>query len=273
MILTVIRALVAAALAVVFGVSVRSSVAAGAANLSPPTSPPPHTPAASSFGGESTVGALFPPGSTTHICTASVVSSPRGDLLLTAAHCIAGTGSGYVFDPGYRDGVAPFGSWTVTAAYAPKGWLARRSPEQDFVFLVVAPERRHGREEQIQAVTGAELVGTSPVPGESIAVPAYPAGQGGNPISCTTRTYQFGNYPAFNCTPYIGGTSGAPWLHRSGQSWTVVGIIGGLNQGGCYPWTSYSPLFGKPFLRAMTEATTGGAPSTLPAPLPPDCPS
>ena len=28
------------------------------------------------------------------------------------------------------------------------------------------------------------------------------------------------------------------------HGWSVVGVIGGLNQGGCYPWTSYSPPFG-----------------------------
>ncbi len=201
------------------------------------------------------------------------MSSPDHDLLLTAAHCISGTGRGDVFDPGYRAGVAPLGSWTVIDAYASKGWLARQSPEQDFVFLVVAPRRRNGREEEIQTVTGANRIATSPASGERITVPAYPAGQGGNPITCSTRTYALGPYPAFNCTPYEGGTSGAPWLHRSRSGWTVLGIIGGLNQGGCYPWTSYSPVFGKPLRRAMAAATTRGPPSTLPAPVPPDCPS
>jgi V8-like Glu-specific endopeptidase len=44
-------------------------------------------------------------------CTASVVASPAGNLLITAAHCInGGNGAGYkqdiVFIPDYRDGGA-----------------------------------------------------------------------------------------------------------------------------------------------------------------------
>src|SRR6202034_4039008 len=57
------------------------------------------------------VGALFVrDGNTNHFCTASVVTSPDRDLLITAAHCINGGkgGGGYrqdiVFIPGYRDG-------------------------------------------------------------------------------------------------------------------------------------------------------------------------
>jgi hypothetical protein len=271
--LATIRELTARTFAVAAGVSVALGSQVGAAVLSVPTSEPSQTPTAHAFGGEKTVGALFPPGSSTHVCTASVVSSPARDLLLTAAHCVSGTGRGYLFDPGFRDGVAPFGSWKVIDAYAPKGWLAHQSPKQDFVFLVVAPRRRNGREVLIQTVTGANRIATSPAPGDGVTVPAYPAGQGGDPITCTTSTYVLGTYPAFNCTPYVGGTSGAPWLHRSGSGWTVVGIIGGLDQGGCFPWTSYSPVFGKPLRRAMAAAITRGPPSTLPAPVPPDCPS
>ncbi len=200
-----------------------------------------------------------------------MVASPRRDLLLTAAHCVSGSGRGYVFAPGYRDGVAPLGSWTVLAAYAAPGWLATQSTGRDFVFLVVAPERRHEHTEEIQSVTGANPIGVAAVSGERITVPAYEAGEGGSPISCDTRVYDFGAYRAFNCSPYVGGTSGAPWLHRSGRGWTVVGIIGGLHQGGCYPWTSYSPVFGKALLRTEARAANGGPPNTLPAPGPDGC--
>src|SRR5581483_10874289 len=71
------------------------------------------------------VGAIFFPsvlGSSVrlglpHICTGSVVHSPAHDLVLTAAHCVAGPGLGYDFAPGYHDGIAPFGVWSVRHAY------------------------------------------------------------------------------------------------------------------------------------------------------------
>ena len=47
-----------------------------------------------SFGGTAAVGALFTTSDGhlgTHFCTASVVNSPHGNLLLTAAHCVVGT--------------------------------------------------------------------------------------------------------------------------------------------------------------------------------------
>src|SRR4051794_39345905 len=55
---------------------------------------PPGTPTASSFAGTPTVGPLFEDGfSTPHGCPASVIASPRHDLILTAAHCVSGTAS------------------------------------------------------------------------------------------------------------------------------------------------------------------------------------
>jgi V8-like Glu-specific endopeptidase len=236
------------------------------AGVASATSAPPHTPTAHHFDGMATVGALFPPGSSVHTCTASVVDSGRGDVLLTAAHCISGTGAGYVFAPGYRDGVEPFGSWTVIGAYGASGWLSEQAAQRDFAFLVVAPRRSDGRTQQIQSVTGANLLGTAPSAGEQITVPAYPLGRDDEPITCTARVYRYAGYPAFNCTPYTDGTSGAPWLRRSGHRWLVVGVVGGLHQGGCEPWTSYSAAFGSVTVRTDTRAATGTDASVFPTP-------
>jgi hypothetical protein len=227
----------------------------------------PHgTPEAHRFAGSRTVGPLFPPGSPIHTCTASVVDSRAGNLLITASHCISGTAKGYTFVPGYRDGAEPFGSWTVTGAYASPQWITRRSPQLDLAFLVVAPRRVHGLSEQIQAVTGANQLGTAPSRGMQITVPAYPTGRDDLPLTCTTRVYFRGAYPAFNCNPYVDGTSGSPWLRRGRRGWVVVGVIGGLHQGGCYPWTSYSAPFGPDTLRTYADAAGGGQASIFPDP-------
>ena len=106
----------------------------------------------------------------------------------------------------------------------------------------------------------------APVSGEQVTVPAYRTGHDDDPITCTTRVHYDGTSPAFNCNPYVDGTSGAPWLHRTGKNWEVVGIIAGPNQGGCYSWTSYSARFGRAALRVEFNAASGFAGSTFPTP-------
>jgi len=247
---------------------------AGHATVRPPVTPTTQavtpttqavTPTAQHFVGTQTVGALFPPGSSVHTCTASVVDSTAGDLLITAAHCVSGTARGYTFAPGYHAGIEPFGSWTVVGAYGAAEWLAGQAAQSDFAFLAVAPHQVNGRPEQIQEVTGGNQFGTAPASGDQVTVPAYALGSNDDPVTCTTRVYYAGAYPAFNCDPYADGTSGAPWLQQSHHGWVVVGVIGGFHQGGCHTWTSYSAAFGPVTMRTYSEAATAGKASRFPS--------
>src|SRR5579859_7830432 len=81
---------------------------------------PPVLAAGRPFAGTPAVGALFATtrggGLGRHFCTASVVHSPRGDVLITAAHCVpprAARGGQIAFVPGYSGGRAPYEIWTV----------------------------------------------------------------------------------------------------------------------------------------------------------------
>ena len=59
------------------------------------------------FAGTPAVGALFTTSAGKlgqHFCTASVVDSPAGDLVITAAHCVTGTSGTVDFVPGYNRG-------------------------------------------------------------------------------------------------------------------------------------------------------------------------
>ncbi|WFU41817.1 trypsin-like serine protease [Bradyrhizobium sp. CB82] len=61
---------------------------------------------------------FFLVGADTYVCSASLIQK---GLVVTAAHCVAEFGkktyfSGWQFVPGYRNGVAPFGTWTIAQA-------------------------------------------------------------------------------------------------------------------------------------------------------------
>jgi V8-like Glu-specific endopeptidase len=211
------------------------------------------------FRGTPTVGALFTVSDGrlgTHFCTASVVHSPAGNLVLTAAHCLAGnpgTGPGGIaFVPGYDDGAAPAGVWLVTQVFVDPAWAATADPDDDFAFLTVA---QPGQSTPIEKITGAEGLGTGAAPAAMVHVIGYPDAQA-EPIICQNRTSMFSpTQTQFDCDGYTEGTSGSPLLTgaatASGEQ-TVIGVIGGYQQGGDSPDVSYAAAFG-PSVQALYE--------------------
>ncbi|MDA8285183.1 MAG: trypsin-like serine protease [Actinomycetota bacterium] len=214
------------------------------------------------------IGGLFASSTDSeHYCTASVVDSPKQNLLLTAAHCVAGRAAALSFIPGYDRGRAPFGRWQVVAAFAAPEWLDGQDPEDDAVFLQVAPRVINGRTVQIQQLTGGYVLGSAPPNGTRVTVVGYASGKNDQPIRCVAPVYHYAGYPAFDCDGFVGGTSGSPWLTvQTGKTDVVHGVIGGLNQGGCSPNTSYSAPFGATIASLYRAAAEGTDPSSLPAP-------
>jgi len=206
---------------------------------------------ASPFAGTPAVGALFTISNGrlgTHFCTASVVHSPEGNLILTAAHCLAGysdsSPGSIAFVPGYVDGATPEGVWQVTHIFVDQAWAASADPDDDFAFLTVA---QPGSSTPIEYVTGAERLGTGDPATAVTRVVGYPDGRA-QPIVCQNRTSMFSaTQMQFNCDGFTVGTSGSPFLidpGGPGGAVTVVGAIGGYEQGGDSPNVSYSAAFG-----------------------------
>ena len=212
------------------------------------------------FAGTPAVGALF----TTsrgqlghHFCTASVVNSPEGDLVITAAHCVSGT-SDVVFVPGYDRGATPYGVWTVTKVYTDRSWRASSDPDDDVAFLRV---RQSGSMVPIEDVTGAEQLETGTPTRQLVEVIGYPDGTSA-PIACRNWTREpMKHQLEFDCGGYADGTSGGPFLASvnpsTGQG-AVIGVIGGYEQGGLTPQISYSPMFGANIAALYRLAVAGG---------------
>src|ERR1035438_2499980 len=188
---------VATLIAVLVGVALTSSTAQGAARLAvrlaaAAKSLPRRAPSAPAilangrvFNGTPAVGALFT-GSVGHLsghsCTASVVDSPAGDLVITAAHCVTGS-TRYAFAPGYHNGWAPYGMWTVSRVFVDRAWSGSADPNDDVAFLVV---KQAGRGQSIQQVTGADKLGTGWGPVQVVQVRVMPVDFGD---LATSRNY------------------------------------------------------------------------------------
>ena len=191
----------------------------------------------------------------------------RHNLLITAAHCLSGTGSNLVFVPGYHDGISPFGSWSVGAVFASSGWLTNHDPQADYAFLTVEPQQRSGYATDVEDVVGADRLVISQGFHVRATVIGYPLGTGGKPITCGNETYDHGGYPTFDCDGYVDGTSGSPWItaiNPATRRGDLYGVIGGLHQGGCTPRVSYSSYFGSDTQTLYNRAIRGGSGDDVP---------
>ncbi|MCW7942234.1 hypothetical protein AAW14_09255 [Streptomyces hygroscopicus] len=187
----------------------------------------------------SRIGALFGSGGALeggHFCTASVVHSKQGNLIVTAAHCI---GSGTLwFAPGYRDGRAPYGVWKIVKTYVGDAWSGDQNEDSDVAFAAV---ESIGGVDVEDIVGGNKFVTGRETGASAVTVTGYPTSQE-EPITCINRpTVQSSTQQRIDCPSFTSGTSGSPWVNGYGE---VVGILGGHEQGGSTPDISYSVVLG-----------------------------
>jgi V8-like Glu-specific endopeptidase len=228
-------------------VASRMANTAGTVPLRAPGAPPILT-GGEPFDGTPAVGALFTLSGgqlRRHFCTASVVDSPHGDLVITAAHCVTRMSPSQIaFVPGYHSGLAPFGVWLTSAILSDSAWHTSNDPDHDVAFLVV---HQAGSSMQVQALTGGEQLGIDWPTRAWVQVIGYPNGTE-QPITCQNESKPLGlREMEFDCGGYTDGTSGGPFLGRVNPSTgvgTVIGVIGGYEEGGDIASVSYSSWFG-----------------------------
>jgi hypothetical protein len=238
----------------------------------PDVTAPRGTPRAVSFTGSPTTGALFyTTGGKNHFCTASVVDSTAGDMVLTAAHCVywKGFATNIEYVPGYYDGRRPYGAWPVARITVASGWESSRNPDLDFAFLTTAPVAG----QRIQTRTGGLTIGFSRWYSEKIEVIGH-NDTDAEPVRCATKSFRFrAGQMEFYCHGFWTGTSGGPWIagyNAKNGTGTVFGVIGGYELGGAYEWASYSAYFGSATrsLYQQVEHQTAPLPKPKPKPTP-----
>jgi Trypsin len=203
------------------------------------------------------VGAVFLGAADLHTCTGSVLDSTTKNLVLTAAHCLSSS-TPTTFAPGFTERTGTTGWWTVDAIYLDPRWVAKQDPLADFAIARVS--RPDGR--SVESAVGKGLtLGTTPAAGTVVTVTGYPLSVGGAPIGCRVGTATApGGFPSLPCVGLTDGTSGAPWRTNT----AVVGLIGGLDGGGCDEKVSYSPPFDGHVTGLLHRAEAGGPGDTAP---------
>ncbi|GAA4606152.1 hypothetical protein GCM10023195_21850 [Actinoallomurus liliacearum] len=226
--------------------------------------PPAGIPRARPGGGSRVVGALFyRNGRGDHYCTASVVHTPKKDLILTAAHCLYDPGdrayaTHIAFVPAYRTARPhPYGVWPVRRTWLDSRWTSHGDRDLDFGFAALG--RVGGR--HIVDVVGSNrlLVGQGFT--NRVTVIGYPVkahNPADRPIWCANRTFKLSRHQVgFDCKGFYGGTSGSPWIVRYDnrtQSGMVIGTLGGHQRGGSTHWRSYSALFDGDISKLIAKA-------------------
>jgi hypothetical protein len=210
------------------------------------------------------VGALFLESDALHVCSGAVLDSSGGDLILTAAHCVA-DGVDATFVAGFNNEAAPENVWHIDAVYLDPRWLQNQDPMADFAIARVS--RDAGGTIQVQTGGGLTL-GPAPKPGTVVTVSGYPMGDGGGPVGCRAPTAQATQgFPSLPCEGMVDGMSGAPWVTGS----TVTGLVGGLDGGGCEDESSYSPPFDDAITGLLARAEARGPGDDAPTVFDDDC--
>lgn len=191
---------------------------------------------------------------TYHQCTATVVYSLSESVILTAGHCVYGSGhlfTQFLFRPDHTGpfapnptspffpgGSNPFGVWgaltsgSSIAVFPSFDYLVSGNPSYDFAFIVLA--RNSSGQAIGQVVTGLPIT-FNPGRGQGWTAYGYPNGtfnQCTNSSSQDQFTFSGPSQMVMNCPTLSGGASGGPWINGSNR---LPGGIGAINsqQGSC----------------------------------------
>jgi hypothetical protein len=176
-------------------------------------------------------------------CTATVVHAFNASVIATAAHCVFEQGTKkrypqYRFVPGFYGNVksffaAPDGFWDAVGSAHSVFTDARLKPQgpfnrdYDFAFVVLA---HNDQGKRVEDVVGGLPLAFNPPDGQAWFAYGYPNGNG--PLSCFTGAASGRpQWETSNCSTFIGGASGGPWVNGANGFPDAVGAVNSGNSG------------------------------------------
>ena len=165
-----------------------------------------------------------------YVCSGTAVNSRNRSLVWTAGHCIydyeqsgpGGFSSNFVFVPGYKEGVAPYGEWPAKKLGTTAGWKSEGNIRSDLGAAVVT---RDATGRKLADVVGATGIGFSQPRAQTLQAFGYPAEQppleftGEREFRCTGRPFGVDRPAGTSGPPTIGiecdmtaGSSGGGWV-------------------------------------------------------------
>ena len=215
----------------------------------PPQINIPGVPAKSLKASPLVVGKIFGQiGSSTYVCSGSVIVSENGDTVLTAGHCVYDTdtntwSSNLIFVPGYDSGSTPYEVWVWKTAAVLRAWTQAADFNYDVAVVLLATS---DKEEHIQDITGSlGMTVNKPKQAQTVSY-GYPVNihKGEILASCSdlATAAEIPQLPSYNglrlpCN-MTGGSSGGPWTQDDSYQTSVnsFGIVGEVD-------VMYGPYF------------------------------
>jgi hypothetical protein len=195
-------------------------------------------------------------------CSGTAVDAPNRSLVITAAHCLDGSGrrTRLAFVPAYRYGQRPFGVFPARWIGATRQWRGGFSSANFDIGAVVVGRNQRG-ETLAQAVGGVEMAWNLKAK-QTFDVHGYPAEE---PFDGETQrlcrdvpflghdptSFEFpGPLNLSNECDVTGGASGGGWMIRSGTTLNSVTSYGYFDSES----PDFGPYFGKEAARLYRRA-------------------
>jgi V8-like Glu-specific endopeptidase len=186
-------------------------------------------------------------------CSATVVNSPRRDMVWTAGHCVHGGHrddlgdtwhENWFFVPAFKNGPGPYGTWMAVNLATRANWANNGDLSEDVGVAVVAPIV--GRK-IVDIVGGQGLAVNFPAKYHafSFGYPVAPPFDGQKLIGCEGDTAAFGTTLIALVCDMTPGSSGGGWLRQVNRQ--GYGYLNGLNSHSrsAYPGFMFSPYYGE----------------------------
>jgi hypothetical protein len=174
-------------------------------------------------------------------CSGSVIDSPAGDVVLTAGHCVIDPESGAVaesviFDPGYREGVKPYGDFAASSFVTTPEWSSTAGtsdPDEagDLALLVLAPSTKTGL--SVEATVGALSIAFEQSREQTYTQWGYPGESPYNgeilyshttPYAGVDSSFPAAERPIKIASDFTAGASGGPWTVGPASAPTVLSL-------------------------------------------------